>query len=172
MAQLAGGEPLSLEYLIRSAPTVLPFGLRNAAETDGHLVAQRTPPSPTNDGFVRMTEYVAESFPDLLSRESESPSNSDSSRGSHHPSHECFMVGTPEGHIKSIHEEEATPTNDLDDKVCRNVGAPPRLWVEQLKAHTKSSRKHGTSSSRNARSSSERSSAMETVGMRAPWPTT
>ena len=40
MAQLAGGEPLSLEYLIRSAPTVLPFGLRNAVETVGHPVAQ------------------------------------------------------------------------------------------------------------------------------------
>ena len=64
-----------------------------------------------------MTEYVAESFHDLLAEESESPSSSDSSRGSHHPSHECFMVGTPEGHIESIHEGEATPTNDLDDRL-------------------------------------------------------
>ena len=39
MTQLAEGEPLSTKYLIRSAPTVLPFGLRNAAETIGHLVA-------------------------------------------------------------------------------------------------------------------------------------
>ena len=39
MMQLAGGEPFSLEYLIRSAPTALLFGLRNAAETVGHLVA-------------------------------------------------------------------------------------------------------------------------------------
>ena len=134
MAQLVGGEPLSLEYLIRSASIAFPFGLRNAAEIDGHLVARRTPLSPTNDEFVGMTEYVTESFHDLLAGESESPSGSDSSRGNHHPSRECFMMGTPEGHVESIHEEEATPTNDLDDEVGRDVGAPPRLWVEQLKA--------------------------------------
>ena len=51
MTQLAGGEPLSPEFLIRSAPTMLSFGLRNATETVGHLVAQRTPPSPTNYEF-------------------------------------------------------------------------------------------------------------------------
>ena len=86
MTQLAGGEPLSPKYFIWSAPIALLFGLRNAAETVGHLVAERTPPSPTNDEFVGMTEYVAESFHDLLAGESESLSNSDSSRGSHHPS--------------------------------------------------------------------------------------
>ena len=64
MARLVGGEPLSPEYPIRSAPTALPFGLRNAAETVGHLVAQRTPSSPTNDEFMGMIEYVAESFHD------------------------------------------------------------------------------------------------------------
>ena len=86
MTPLAGGEPLSLEYLIRSAPTVLPFGLCNVTETIGHLVVQRMPPSPTNDEFMGMTEYVVESFHNLLAGESESPSDSDSSRGSHHPS--------------------------------------------------------------------------------------
>ena len=55
MVQLTGGEPLSPEYLIRSIPTALPFGLRNAAEIDGHLVAQRTPLSPANDEFLGMT---------------------------------------------------------------------------------------------------------------------
>ena len=35
------------------------------------------------------------------------------------------MAGTPEGHIESIHEEEATPTNDLDDEVEGMQG--PRL---------------------------------------------
>ena len=34
----------------------------------------------------------------------------------------------------SIHEEEATPMNDLDDEVERDVGALPCLRVEQLKA--------------------------------------
>ena len=121
MAQLAGGEPLSLEYLIRSIPTALPFDLRNATETDGHPVAQRTPSSPANDEFVGMTEYVVESFHDLLAGESESSFGSDSSRGSHHPSLECFMAGTPEGHVESIHLEEATPTNDLEGE----TGAPP-----------------------------------------------
>ena len=104
MMQLTRGELLSPEYLIWSTLTVLPFGLRNATETVGHLVAQRTPPSPANDEFMGMTEYIVESFHDLLVGDSESLSNSNSSRGSHHPSHECFMVGTPEGHVKSIHE--------------------------------------------------------------------
>ena len=44
------------------------------------------------------------------------------------------MVGTPKGHVESIHEEEATPTNDLDDEAEGDAGAPPRLRVEQLKA--------------------------------------
>ena len=44
------------------------------------------------------------------------------------------MVGTPEGHVESIHEEEATPTNDLNDEVGRDAGALPHLRVEQLKA--------------------------------------
>ena len=44
------------------------------------------------------------------------------------------MAGTPEGYIKSIHEGGATPIDDLDDKVEGDVGAPPRLRVEQLRA--------------------------------------
>ena len=134
MAQLDRGEPLSLEYLIRSAPIAIPLGLSNAIETDGHPMAQHTPPYPMNDRFVGMTEYIVESFHDLITGESESPSGSDSSKGSHHPSHECFMAGTLEGHIKSIHKEEATLTNDLDDEVEGETRAPPCLWVEQLKA--------------------------------------
>ena len=81
-----------------------------------------------------MTEYVTESFHNLLIEESESPSSYDSSRGSHHPSCECFMIGTPEGHVESIHEEEATPTNDLDDEADRETAAPPRMRMQQLKA--------------------------------------
>jgi len=81
-----------------------------------------------------VTEYVTESFHDLLMGETESPSTSDSSKGSHHPSHECFMVGTPEGHVESIHKEEATPMNDLDDEVEGDARALPRLRMEPLKA--------------------------------------
>jgi len=44
------------------------------------------------------------------------------------------MIGTPEGHIQSIHEEEATPANNLDDEAEGETAAPPRMWVEQLKA--------------------------------------
>ena len=134
MTQLTKGEPFSLEYLIRSASTALLFGLHNTTETIGHFMAQRIPRSPMNDEFVGMIEYVMESFHDLLTEESESPSGSDSSRGSHHPSRECFMAGTLEGHVESVHEEAATPTNDLDDDVKGETGAPPHLRVEQLKA--------------------------------------
>jgi len=83
-----------------------------------------------NDKFVGMTEYVAESFHDLLVGELELPSSSDSSRGSHHPSRECFMVGIPKGHVESIRKEEATPKNNLNDGVKGETGAPPRLRVE------------------------------------------
>ena len=86
-----------------------------------------------NDEFVGVIEHVTKSFHDVLIEEPESPSGSDSSMGSHHPSHECFMTGIPEGHVESIHEE-ATPTNDLDNEVEGDTGAPPRLRVEQLKA--------------------------------------
>ena len=44
------------------------------------------------------------------------------------------MAGTPEGHVESIHEGEATPTNNFDDEVERDLGALRRLRVEQLKA--------------------------------------
>ena len=112
---------------------MLPFGLRNTAETVGHLVAQRAPPFPMNNEFVGLTKYIMESFHDVLADETELPSTSNSSRGSHHPSDECFMAGTPKGYIKSIHEGEATPMNSVDNKVKGDTGAPPHLWVEQLR---------------------------------------
>ena len=87
-----------------------------------------------NDEFMRVIEHVAESFHDILAEEPESPSGSDFSRGSHHPSRECFMTGTPKGHVESIHEEEATPMNDLDDEVKGDAATPPDLWVEHQKA--------------------------------------
>ena len=43
------------------------------------------------------------------------------------------MIGTPEGYIESIHEGGNTPTYDLNDEIKGDVGAPPRLWVEQLR---------------------------------------
>ena len=81
-----------------------------------------------------MVDYVTESLHGLLAGDLESISNSDSSRRSHHPSREYFMVGTLERYIKSIHTGGATPTDDLDDEVKGDAGAPPHLWVEQLRA--------------------------------------
>ena len=91
-------------------------------------------PPPTDDKFMRMDDYIAESFHDLLMGDSESISDSDSSRESHHPSRECFMVGTPEGRVESVHEGGATPPNDFDDEVEEDVGALPCMLVEQLRA--------------------------------------
>ena len=85
MTQLAGGELLSPEYLSRDALTAFPFGLRNAMRTAGHLAVQRMYPPPTDDEFVGMADYIVESFYDLLVGDSESIFDSDSSRGSHHP---------------------------------------------------------------------------------------
>ena len=87
-----------------------------------------------NDKFMGMTEYVTESFHDLLARDSESLSDSDSNRGSHHPLRECFMAGTPEGRVESVHEGGATPLNDLDDEFEEDTGALPLMRVEQLRA--------------------------------------
>ena len=70
-----------MEYLIQTASTALLFGLRNAVETDGHLMAQHAPPFPANDEFMGMTEHVMESFHDLLVEEPNSHSSSDSNRG-------------------------------------------------------------------------------------------
>ena len=44
------------------------------------------------------------------------------------------MVGTPEGHVKSISTEEATPVGNLGDETKGDTMAPPRMGVEQLKA--------------------------------------
>ena len=87
-----------------------------------------------NNEFVGVIEHIIESFHDLLAEEPGSPSGSNSSRGSHHPSRECFMTSTPEGHVESIHEGEATPTTDLFDESERETADPPRMLVEQLKA--------------------------------------
>ena len=81
-----------------------------------------------------MTEYVIESFHDLLMGDLKSPSDSNSSRGSQQPSRECFMAGTPEGCVESVHKGGPTPPNDHDDEVEEDAGALPRMRVEQLRA--------------------------------------
>jgi hypothetical protein len=62
--------------------------------------------SSTDDKFMGMTNYIAESFHDLLVGNSEVISNSGSSRGRLHPSRECFIAGSPEGHVESVHDGE------------------------------------------------------------------
>jgi len=134
MARPSGERHLSPERHVRSAPTALPFGLRNAAATASHLLALRMVLTPADNEFMGVIEHDTESLHKLLAEELESSSSSDSSRGSHHPSQECFMMGTPKGHVKSVHEGEATPTNDLNDEAERETVAPPCMPVEQLKA--------------------------------------
>ena len=77
---------LSPEHSAWSAPMAFSFGLRNAAATVSHLVAQRTIPSHANNEFVGMIESMMESLHGLLTEGPGSDSGSDSSRGSHHPS--------------------------------------------------------------------------------------
>ena len=83
--------------------------------------------SPMDDEFMGMMDYAAESFHDLLVGDSETISDSDSSRGSHHPSRECFMAGTPEGCIESVHKGGPTPTDDPDYEVEGDARGPPCL---------------------------------------------
>ena len=40
------------------------------------------------------------------------------------------MMGTPEGHVESVREEEATPANNLDNKAEGETMAPPHMRVE------------------------------------------
>ena len=44
------------------------------------------------------------------------------------------MVASPKGHVESIHEGGVTPSNDFNDEVKEDVGALPRMEVEQLMA--------------------------------------
>jgi hypothetical protein len=140
MMQLAREELLSLAYLTQNAPIVFPFGLRNAAGMVGHLTAQRMHPPPLNDEFVGMVEYITESFYDLLTGDSEGIAESNSSRGSHHPSRECFMAKcthraeTLKGHIANVHERDVTLPSDPDNGVRADGRVLPNPWLEQLRA--------------------------------------
>ena len=110
------------------------FGLRNAAVTVSHLMVQRTIPSPANNEFVGMIESVMESLHGLLIEGPGFDSGSDSGRGSHHPSQECFMAETSEGHIESASEKEVTPAGNRGNGTEGRTIAPSHVGVEQLKA--------------------------------------
>ena len=119
---------------MRSAPTALPFGLRNAAATACRLVALRMVQPLTDSEFMGVIEHDMESIHKLLTEELESSSSSDSSRGSHHPSPECFMAETSEGHVESVSEGEATPTGNPDARTAGEVVTPSHVRMEQLRA--------------------------------------
>ena len=125
---------LSLEHSAWSTPTVFSFGLRKAAATVSHLMAQRMIPSPANNEFVGMIESITESLHGLLTKGPGSDSGSNFGRGSHHPSRECFMVETSEGHVESVSVEETTPAGNLDGGTEGGTMAPPHVGVEQLRA--------------------------------------
>ena len=125
---------LSLEHHVRSAPTAFPFGLYNATATAGHLLALRMIQPPTDSEFVGMIEHDTETLYGLLNEEPGSLSSSDSSRGSHHPSRECFMAQTPEWHVESVSGEEATLTSIPGGRSGEETVAPSRLRMEQLRA--------------------------------------
>ena len=91
-----------------SAPIVFPFSLRNAATTACHLMALCMVQPPADSEFMGVIEHDTESLHKLLTEEPGSSSSSNSSRGSHHPSWECLMAETSEGHVESVSEGEAT----------------------------------------------------------------
>ena len=99
---------------MRSAPTAFPFSLRNATATACHFVALHMVQPPVDSEFMGVIEHDTESIHKLLTEELESSPSSDSSRGSHHPSQECFMAKTSEGHVESVSEGEATLTGNPD----------------------------------------------------------
>jgi hypothetical protein len=64
---------------------------------------------PMNDEFVGMANYFVESICDLLASDSGLISSFISNEGSHHPSWECFMVETSDGHVSSASNSGETP---------------------------------------------------------------
>ena len=130
VARPSGKSHLSLERHVRSALTAFPYGLRNAVATACHLMALRMVQTPTNSKFMGVIEHDAESLHKLLIEEPESSSSSGSSMGSHHPSQECFMVDTSEGHVESVSEGDATPTANPDMRDGGKAAAASHVRTE------------------------------------------
>ena len=89
---------------------------------------------PADSKFVGVIEHDMKSLHKLLTEEPESSSCSDSSRGSHHPSQECFMAETPKGRVESTSREEATPAGNPDGRTGGEAAAPSCVRMEQLRA--------------------------------------
>jgi hypothetical protein len=78
-----------------------------------------------------MADYISESFHDLLAGELETFSDSNSSRGSHHPSLECFMADSPGRRVESAHDGNTSP-DVFNNGVRERNQAPQHVWLEQL----------------------------------------
>ena len=89
---------------------------------------------PTDSEFVGVVEHDPKTLYGLLAEEPESSSSSDSSKGSHHPSRECFMTQTPEGHVQSVSREETTPIGNPNARIKAETTAPSHIRMEQLRA--------------------------------------
>jgi hypothetical protein len=98
-----------LDVLSRDALPAFSFGLRNAVETIASFMAQCLRPPPTSGEFIGMADYIVDSIHNLLELGLGMLSNSNSSEGSHHPSRECFMAKTSDGHVSSTNDSGETP---------------------------------------------------------------
>jgi hypothetical protein len=82
-----------------------------------------------NDEFVGMADFFVEPIHDLLASDSESISGSAFSEGSHHPSWECSMVETSEGHVSSTSNSSETPQEVPMRAGAGGVRVPPPVAV-------------------------------------------
>jgi hypothetical protein len=125
MTQLVDGEPISPDVLTRDASAAYSFSLHNATETIASFVAQHLCPLPADSEFVGMANYIMDSIHNLLESGSKTFSNSNSSGGSHHPSRECFMAETSDGHVSSTSDSGETPREVPVHAVVGGARVPP-----------------------------------------------
>ena len=116
------------------SPPGLPSGLRSAAQTFEHLSLNIL--APSSDELVGMLDYDHESLHDILNVQVD---DSSSDSGSHHPSQECFMADTPEGHVQPGSGEDnpsATPNTgtvaDVNPRLLRQNPTPEQIRARQL----------------------------------------
>jgi len=130
-APLAGGYPIPPNVMADHAVATFLPGPGNAARRTRHHMAHHVITHPGGTEIVGMAEFTSASDVDLLETDSSLGSNSDSSCGNHHPSRECFMAGTPEGHVGDLedspsHSRDCTPPpNSTLVRVSGRPAQPP-----------------------------------------------
>ena len=60
-----------------------------------------------------MADWVTESIHDLLEADFDTLLDSYSSRGSHHPSRECFMADVEDGHVSDYYDDDDTDPQEV-----------------------------------------------------------